>query len=52
MRLCNIIQEGAVIFKKNTTVGLPEVPKLIDSAISKRQGDQKKRSFLEKKNTP
>ena len=35
----NIIQEGEVIFKKNPTVGLPEVSKLIDSAISKRQGD-------------
>ena len=33
----NIIQEGKVIFKKNLTVGLPEVSKLIDSAISKRQ---------------
>ena len=49
----NIIQEGEVIFKKNPTVGLPEVSKLIDSAISKRQGDQRKHSFLEKKkNTP
>ena len=47
-----IIQEGEVIFKKNPTVGLPEVSKLIDSAISKRQGDQRKHSFLEKKNTP
>ena len=32
----NIIQEGEVIFKKNPTVGLPEVSKLIDSAISKQ----------------
>ena len=48
----NVIQEGEVIFKKNPTVGLPEVSKLIDSAISKRQGDQRKHSFLEKKNTP
>ena len=45
----NIIQDGEVIFKKNLTVGLPEVSKLIDSAISKRQGDQRKHSFLEKK---
>ena len=30
----NIIQEGEVIFKENPTVGLPEVSKLIDSAIS------------------
>ena len=45
----NIIQEGEVIFKKNSTVGLPEVSKLIDSAISKRQGDQRKHSFLERK---
>ena len=35
----NIIQEGEVIFKKNSTVDLPEVSRLIDSAISKRQGD-------------
>ena len=46
----NIIQEGEVTFKKNPTVGLPEVSKLIDSAISKRQGDQRKHSFLGKKN--
>ena len=46
----NIIQEGEVIFQKNPTVGLPEVSRLIDSAISKRQGDQMKHSFLEKKN--
>ena len=47
-----IIQEVEVIFKKNPTVGLPEVSRLTDSAISKRQGDQGKYSFLEKKNTP
>ena len=47
----NIIQKGEVIFKKNPTVSLPEVSRLIKSAISKRQGDQKKPSFLEKKNT-
>ena len=45
----NIIQEEEVIFKKNPTVDLPEVSRLIDSAISKRQGDQRKQSFLEKK---
>ena len=45
----NIIQEGEVIFKKNPTVGLPEVSKLIDSAINKRQRDQRKHNFLEKK---
>ena len=33
----NIIQEGEVIFKKNPTVGLPEVSKLIDLVINKRQ---------------
>ena len=38
----NIIQEGEVVFKKNPTVGLTEVTKLVDSAISKRQGDQRK----------
>ena len=48
----NIIQKGEVIFKKNTKLGLPEVSKLIDSAITKIQGDQRKHSFLEKKNTP
>ena len=32
----NIIQEGEVIFKKNPTVGLPEVSRLINSAISQR----------------
>ena len=46
------MQEGEVIFKENLTVGLPELSKLIDSAISKRQGDQMKHSFLEKKSTP
>ena len=45
----NIIQEEEEIFKKNTTVGLPEVSKLIDSAISKRQGERRKHSFLERK---
>ena len=45
----NIINKGEVIFMKNPTVGLPEVFKLIYSARSKRQGDQKKLSFLEKK---
>ena len=30
-----IIQKEEAIFKKNPTVGLPEVSKLIDSAISK-----------------
>ena len=45
----NIIQKGEVIFRKNPTVGLPEVSTLTDSAISKRQGDQRKYSFLEKK---
>ena len=44
----NIIQEAEVIFKKKTTVSLLEEPKLIDSVISKRQGDQRKHSFLEK----
>ena len=45
----NIIQDGEVIFKKNLTLGLPEVSKLTDSEIIKRQGDQRKHSFLEKK---
>ena len=46
------MHEREVIFKKNRTVGLPEVSKLIESAISKREGDQKKQSFPEEKNTP
>ena len=50
-KIDNIIQEGEVIFKKNPRVGLLEVSKLIDSVISKRQGDQRKYSFLEKKNS-
>ena len=37
----NIIQEEGEICKKNPTVGLPEVSKLIDSAISKRQEDRR-----------
>ena len=37
------------MFKKKVTVGLPEVSKLIDSVKSKRQGNQRKHSFLEKK---
>ena len=45
----NIIQETEVIFKKILTVGLPEVSKVIDSAISKRQGDQRKQFSWEKK---
>ena len=36
----HIIQEGEVVFKKNPTLGFPEVSKLIESAMSKRQGDQ------------
>ena len=35
----NIIQEEEEIFKKKPTVDLPEVSKLIESAIRKRQGD-------------
>ena len=45
----NIKQEGEVMFKNHPTVGLPEASRLIDSAINKRQGDQRKRLFLEKK---
>ena len=36
----NIIQEGEVIFKKSPTVDLPKVSRLIDAAISKRQGNR------------
>ena len=39
------------MFKKNPSVGLPEISRPIDSTISKRQGDQRKHSSLEKKNT-
>ena len=45
----NIIQKEEVIFKKNSTVSLPEISKLIDSARNKRQRNQRKHSFLEKK---
>ena len=45
----NIIQERELIFKNNPTLGLPEVSKMIDSAINKRQGDQRKHNFLKKK---
>ena len=49
----NITQKGEAIFNKNPTVGVPGVSKLIDSAINKRQGEQRKHSFFErKKNTP
>ena len=44
MRLTIRIQEEEAIFKKNPTVGVPEVSKLIDSAISKRQGDRMRQS--------
>ena len=43
----NIIQE--VTFRKSPTIDLPEVSRLIDSAINKKQGDQRKHIFLEKK---
>ena len=52
IQIDNIIEEGEVIFKKKPTVILQEVYNLIDSAISKRQGDQMKHSFSVKKNTP
>ena len=44
----NIIHEGEVIFKKNPTVDLPEVSKLTDSVINKRQRNQRI-VFLRKK---
>ena len=47
----NIIQEGEVIFKKKSTVRLPDVSKLTDSVMRKRQEDQSKHSFLEKENS-
>ena len=43
----NILQWGEVIFETNSTVDLPEVSRLIDSGISKRQEDQMKHKFLE-----
>ena len=48
----NITQKGEAIFNKNPTVGALGVSTLIDSAISKTQGDQRKNNFFEKKNTP
>ena len=44
-----IIQEQEEILKKNPRQGLTEVSKLIDSVVSKRQGDRRKHSFLERK---
>ena len=35
----HFIQEGEVIFKKNAIVGLPEVSKLTELMMSKRQED-------------
>ena len=43
------MQEGEVILKKDPKAGLPKVSKLIDSEISKRQGDRSKHNFLLKK---
>ena len=34
------MQEGEIIFKKKSTVGLPEVSRLIKSAISKRPNEE------------
>ena len=48
----NSFQEGEVVLKKNPILGLPEVSKLIDSVMTKRQGQRRKQSLLEKKNTP
>ena len=45
----NIIQEEEAIFKKNPTVGLPEISKVIDSVISKGQGDKGNRVFWREK---
>ena len=42
----NIIQEGEAVFKKNSTGGLSEVSRLINLAISKKEGHQRKHSFL------
>ena len=42
----NIMKEGEAFFKKNPTGGLSEVCGLINLAISKKQGDQRKHSFL------
>ena len=48
----NIIQEGEVIFKKNPTVGLPEVSKLIDSAIKRDKVAEGNTAFSRKKRLP
>ena len=45
----NIIQEGEVIFKKNSTLGLPEVSKLIDSVISKTRRPKETQFSWDKK---
>ena len=46
----NIIQEGEIIFKESPALALPEVSKLINSAINSRQGGQRKHSYFDKKN--
>ena len=43
------MQEEEEIFKKNPTVGLPKLSKLIDTVVSKRQRDRRKQ-FSGKKN--
>ena len=49
MRLTILFKRKKKFSKKKPTVGLPKVSNLIDSAISKRQGDRRKHSFLERK---
>ena len=49
MRLTKLFKRKKKFSGKTPTVGLPDVSKLIDSAISKRQGDRRKHSFLERK---
>ena len=49
MRLTILFKRKKKFSRKKPTVGLPEVSKLIDLVISKRKGDQRKNSFLERK---
>ena len=49
MRLIILFKRKKKFSNKKSTVGLPEVSKLTDSVISKRQGDRRKHSFLERK---
>ena len=49
LELSSLSEIDNIIQEEEDTVLLPEVSKLIDSVISKRQEDRRKYSFLERK---